>query len=140
LLPRRAKVLDDSDADPTADSFRHIKALTSIDLSANSLTSIDLCLFDLPDLQSINLNVNFIKSVPPTVGDITSLTELRINNNAVVLIPAEIRHLTLLKVLDLSHNSIRALPPMIGMCNEVIGKLAHLEVGLHQPPLPAPPP
>lgn len=105
-----------------------IKTLTSVDISANSLSHVPSCLFSLPVLRAINLNVNFVKVIPPEICGITALTDLSVNNNIVVVLPAEMRFLTLLKKLDLSHNSIRSLPPFHGMCLEVIGKLANLEV------------
>ena len=92
----------------------HLAAITSLDLSAESITSLKSGDFnELPALTHLNLSGNSISNISVLSG-LTALTRLDLSNNSISNISA-LTDLTGLTGLDLSGNSISNISALEGL-------------------------
>lgn len=87
---------------------------TTLDLSGEKLTALDLKILELSTLTFLNLENNRLTKLPPEIGQLVNLTFLNLEDNQLTELPPEIGNLTNLEVLWLGNNHITHLPPEIG--------------------------
>ena len=96
-----------------AGDFDGLTALTTLDLSSNSLTTLPTGVFDgLTALTGLWLYNNSLSTLPAGVFDgLTALTQLWLNGNSLETLPAGVfDELTALTTLRLNGNSLETLP------------------------------
>ncbi|XP_055849821.1 leucine-rich repeat-containing protein 40 [Episyrphus balteatus] len=119
------------------DAWWNQRALTNLDLSSNTLTSISPNIQNLHALTVLSLYDNALTSIPKEIGQLEKLTRVNLSRNKLKELPAEffrirdLKHLTLayncfeelnpdvsdlhmLEVLDVSNNNLKSLPGGIG--------------------------
>ena len=89
-------------------------ALTTLDLSANQLTTVPEAIGTLSNLMTLDLSNNQLTTVPEAIGSLSALTTLVLRSNQLTMLPKTIGNLTALTWLDLSYNQLTMLPEMIG--------------------------
>lgn len=114
-----------------------LKFLSTVDLSANELSSFPNELCSIPALRVLNLSFNKITTVPLEISKLAVLTELRLsfnhihdlphdifdgrfcierlelNNNFLEHLPRSIKNLTLLKHLNIQNNNFTYVPDIL---------------------------
>ena len=96
-----------------ADDFDGLTALTTLDLSDNNLSALPSGIFDeLTSLKYLYLSNNSLTALPSGVFDkLTSLKTLFLRNNSLTALPSGVfDKLTRLQTLKLKDNSLTALP------------------------------
>ncbi|MGA3541559.1 COR domain-containing protein [Micromonosporaceae bacterium DT194] len=124
--------------------------ITSLDLSGNDLTSVDIDisslkmlrtlklsnnrlrefpteLLGLPRLASLDLSGNQISSIPPEISELKGLRTLRINDNVLASVNSGFGKLTQLETLEVARNQL------IGITDKLQGlaKLKTLDVSVN---------
>ena len=103
-------------SDPADVTAEHLAAITSLDISLKSISSLALGDFSgLTSLTTLNLSFNSINDISSLAG-LTSLTTLDLNNNSIGNISA-LAGLTNLTTLDLNNNSIGNISALAGLTN-----------------------
>jgi len=101
-----------------------IPLLTSIDLSGNQLTQLELP--SLEKLKILNISNNNITEIADCFAGMRRLDTLNISNNRLTYVPESIWELPRLKTLDLSHNGISTLHNIkLSNCNVQNLDLSH---------------
>ena len=96
-----------------------MKALKSLDVSFNALTSIiDSQSMNMPALQSLIVSENRLRSLPD-LSQSTSLVNLTAEGNQIASIPDGLTTLPCLKNVDFSRNDIRQLDNQIGFMDNL---------------------
>lgn len=91
------------------------EAITNLDLSHLSLSSIPKEVFLFSNLQTLSLSHNRLREIPPEIKNLTKLQGLYLGYNQIKVIPSNvISHLTNLINLDINHNQINTIPSEIG--------------------------
>ena len=86
------------------------QALEELDLSSNSITSLEGCGFEhLTRLQKLKIGFNQITDLYPSVVSISSLIKLEVYENEITSFLTNENALPLLEVLDLRNNKIRSI-------------------------------
>ena len=67
-------------------------------------------------------------NVPAEIGELTNLEDLDLSENNLQRVAPELRALSQMVKLDLARNELENLPPLIGMADEVLGKMKNLQV------------
>ncbi|XP_014470905.1 PREDICTED: leucine-rich repeat-containing protein 40-like [Dinoponera quadriceps] len=109
------RVLDlSSNSLTTIDSrIRFLTELSTLDIHNNLLEELPAAIGFLRELKLLNLSDNKLASLPPKFYTLTELCELHLKNNHINILESEIGNLIMLTYLDLSHNNLSDLP--IGM-------------------------
>ena len=81
-----------------------------MELTYNSIHSINESLGELKKLIALDLGNNAINSLPLSIKNLDYLTTLNLSNNALSKLPEPILGLKSLKILDISFNSLTELP------------------------------
>lgn len=95
----------------TADVFKNMPNLKSLDVRNNFITTLDSGVFSLKQLESLNLRENRLEILrKQSFYGLESLQELDLSRNEIFQLSTEqFRYLKRLRVLNLSHNKIRSL-------------------------------
>ncbi|MEM6254193.1 MAG: COR domain-containing protein, partial [Cyanobacteria bacterium P01_D01_bin.156] len=88
-----------------------LKMLQSLYLSFNQLSSLPPEMGQLQSLQSLDLSYNQLSSLPPEMGQLQSLQSFYLSFNQLSSLPPEMGQLQSLQSLDLSYNSSLTNPP-----------------------------
>lgn len=91
-------------------SIAHLKNLTYINLSNNSIKNIPTELMQLTNLQELYICHNKLTTIPSEISQLTNLKNLDIGNNELISIPSEICQLSNLQYLWLSCNKLSSIP------------------------------
>uniref|UniRef100_A0A4W3HP20 P53-induced death domain protein 1 n=1 Tax=Callorhinchus milii TaxID=7868 RepID=A0A4W3HP20_CALMI len=92
----------------------HLRDLTHLDLSFNSLVCLPECVTELRGLRALLVCRNLLTALPPAVGKLTRLTFLSLMTNRLRELPATLGDLIKLQRLDASDNQLEALPEELG--------------------------
>jgi len=108
----------------------HNIAWRDLDLSRNSISSLQNQFGNLLNLKKLNLSKNKLdeKSFPSTLRRLIFLEELNLSGNALCEIPAFVFHLPRLRVLHLAENRLTKISPQISQ----LSSLERLYLGQNQ--------
>ena len=88
--------------------------LKLLDLSHNSLTTIDPKLECLTELTTLLLQNNLLEDLPPELGSLSKLEILNASSNKLQKLPRQFYKLTELRELCLKNNGLKEVDPAIG--------------------------
>jgi Leucine-rich repeat (LRR) protein len=86
--------------------FRELRVL---DLSANTIGSLEILLVDENELRTLNISANLIKNITPIIKTLGALERLDVSSNLLNEIPEEIVKLKSIENIDLSSNKIQKI-------------------------------
>ena len=91
---------------PVPTELANLKALTSLNLSNNQLSSFPEQVIELEKLQDLNLGRNQIATLPANIADLEELASLNLSYNDIAGLPTSISKLKLLTDLNLAANNL----------------------------------
>ncbi len=94
--------------------FKENKALRTLDLYNNQLSTLPRHIGRLSCLRVLNLHNNQLTFLPPQIGELTNLQEIYLQYNNLTELPKEIGKLKSLQHLHVYNNELQALPAEIG--------------------------
>ena len=92
--------------------------LQRLDVSGNSLASLDSGELSLPSLQTLNISLNRITTLPD-VSTWTELISLVAEDNRISNLPEGLLELRKVKTLDFTSNDLRHLDPRLGLVDSL---------------------
>ena len=91
---------------PVPTELTNLKALTSLNLSNNQLSSFPTQVIQLEKLQDLNLGRNQIATLPANIANLEELASLNLSYNDIADLPTSISELELLTDLNLAANNL----------------------------------
>ena len=91
---------------PVPTELANLKALTSLNLSNNQLSSFPEQVIELEKLQDLNLGRNQIATLPANIANLEELASLNLSYNDIAGLPRSISELELLTDLNLAANNL----------------------------------
>ena len=91
---------------PVPTELTNLKALTSLNLSNNQLSSFPTQVIQLEKLQDLNLSRNQIATLPANIANLEELASLNLSYNDIADLPTSISELKLLTDLNLAANNL----------------------------------
>ena len=91
---------------PVPTKLTNLKALTSLNLSNNQLSSFPEQVIELEKLQDLNLGSNQIATLPANIANLEELASLNLSYNDITGLPRSISELELLTDLNLAANNL----------------------------------
>ena len=92
------------------EGFFNLKKLEYLDLSSDSLTTINNHIGELTELRVLKLSFNHLKELPKSIGNLRNLDTLFLNQNHLKVLPESFGNLKKLKELQLQSNDLKMLP------------------------------
>ncbi|XP_043465463.1 leucine-rich repeat-containing protein 40-like isoform X2 [Leptopilina heterotoma] len=108
------KLRKEIDFEQSKDCWWEQEPFRILDLSSNSLCSIDPRIKNLLDLTLLDLHDNLLETLPPEIENLQNLKNLNISFNKIKTIPLEFYKLIELRKLDLKNNILTELDEAIG--------------------------
>lgn len=104
---------------PFPDSLPELSSLEYLDISRNSLTSLQARICELPNLQTLNISENHLQFIPPEFGKFAKLESLNASKNVIEELPREMGRARTLKNLNFRNNNLEALGSWIEQLQEL---------------------
>ncbi|XP_035741438.1 leucine-rich repeat-containing protein 40-like isoform X1 [Vespa mandarinia] len=97
------------DYDETEQRWWEQESLKKLDLSCNSLITIDAQIKNLNDLIELDLHSNLLQKLPMEIGNLTKMMTLDLSHNKLEVLPIQFYHLLELRNLNLKYNILKEL-------------------------------
>lgn len=88
---------------------QEFEELRALDLSANTISKLEILLPDANELRTLNISSNLIKNITPVIGKLAALERLDASNNLLEEIPKEIGELHSIEEINFSSNQIKKI-------------------------------
>ncbi|KAM4749155.1 volume-regulated anion channel subunit LRRC8C-like [Rhinophrynus dorsalis] len=100
-------------------NFQHLKALISLRLSKNIISTITSHIVKVSNLKSLYLNSNKLVTIFTGVFNLTKLCCLDLSKNNIHTVPPDIKKLVELEYFSVSHNNLTSLPDELFSCTKI---------------------